>query len=437
MPPLPSPRAPAALLLCLPLFLAACGEDGASKGADGAGDDAADPTTPPEFYADVAPMLAENCLRCHTEGGQGPGDFSDPAVVDALAEVMLAAIDDGRMPPPVADPSCRDYIGSEHLTLKPGARDAFAAWVNSARLVGAAPDSPMQAPVAPELTGADMELLIPSAYTPVYADTVNPGNEYRCFVLDTGHTEDFFITAMHPLVDAAEILHHSVLFSMPKDELDARWLDPQGVDCINDFGNVDGMISAWAPGMLPIEFEDGAGIRVQGDRVLVLQLHYYASATGVTDRSGYAMRTAPSVTRELRMAPFGAYGFRIPAGEPNYSHLETISWGDGYPPIRVWGSFPHMHVLGTGYRMWVEREDGTEDCLLEGNERYDFHNQLTYMFNEAPVVRPGDRVHFECTWDNSAENPNQLFDPPQDIGYGERTDQEMCYAFTLVSVGEF
>jgi hypothetical protein len=87
--------------------------------------------------------------------------------------------------------------------------------------------------------------------------------------------------------------------------------------------------------------------------------------------------------------------------------------------------------------MWVEREDGTEDCLLEGTERYDFHNQLTYMFNEAPVVRPGDRVHFECTWDNSAENPNQLFDPPQDIGYGERTDQEMCYAFTLVSVGEF
>jgi hypothetical protein len=437
MPPLPPTRAAAALLLCLPLLLVACGEDGASKGADGAGDDAAGPTAPPEFYADVAPMLAENCLRCHTEGGQGPGDFSDPAVVDALAEVMLAAIDDGRMPPPVADPSCRDYIGSEHLTLKPGARDAFAAWVNSARLVGAAPDSPMQAPVAPELTGADMELLIPSAYTPVYADTVNPGNEYRCFVLDTGHTEDFFITAMHPLVDAAEILHHSVLFSMPKDELDERWLDPQGVDCINDFGNVDGMISAWAPGMLPIEFEDGAGIRVQGDRVLVLQLHYYASATGVTDRSGYAMRTAPSVTRELRMAPFGAYGFRIPAGEPNHSHLETISWGGGYPPIRVWGSFPHMHVLGTGYRMWVEREDGTEDCLLEGTERYDFHNQLTYMFNEAPVVRPGDRVHFECTWDNSAENPNQLFDPPQDIGYGERTDQEMCYAFTLVSVGEF
>lgn len=430
---------PRALPILLPLaLLAACGGDDAGKGTagqDGAGGTEAE--SPPEFYADVAPMLAESCLRCHTEGGQGPGDFSDPAVVDALAEVMLAAIDDGRMPPPVADPTCRDYIGSEHLALKPGARDQFAAWVNSERLIGAAPDEPLQAPVAPELTDADMELLIPAAYTPTYGDAANPGNEYRCFVLDTGHTEDFFITALHPLVDAAQILHHAVLFTVPRAELEPSWLAPEGVDCINDMGATDGMISAWAPGMLPVEFEGGAGIRIDSDAVLVLQLHYYASATGVADRSGYALRTAPSVSRELIMAPFGAYRFNIPAGEPSYSYTESIAWGGGYPPIRVWGSFPHMHVLGSGYRLWVEREDGTEDCLLEGTDRYDFHNQLTYMFSEAPVVRPGDTVHFECTWDNSAENPNQLFDPPQDIGYGERTDQEMCYAFTLVSVGEF
>ena len=426
---------PIALLCCAVLI--ACGSDAQKQdGGDGAGTGDGQTPVPPEFYADVAPMLAENCLRCHTEGGQGPGDFSDPAVVDALAEVMLDAIDGGRMPPPVADPTCRDYIGSEHLTLRPGARDTFAAWIEGGRRVGAAPDAPMHAPVSPTLTDADMELLIPQAYTPAYADTANPGNEYRCFVLETGHTEDFFITALHPLVDAAEILHHAVLFTVPRSVLDPSWFAPDGVNCINDMGATDGMVSAWAPGMLPVEFEDGAGLRIDSDAVLVLQLHYYASAPGVSDRSGYALRTAPSVSRELLMAPLGAFDFRIPAGEANHSHVESIRWGSSYPPVRVWGSFPHMHVLGTGYRVWIEREDGTEDCVLEGTDRYSFHNQLTYMFRETPVVRPGDTVRFECTWDNSAANPNQFFDPPQDIGYGERTDQEMCFAFTLVSVGE-
>ena len=47
----------------------------------------------------------------------------------------------------------------------------------------------------------------------------------------------------------------------------------------------------------------------------------------------------------------------------------------------------------------------------------------------------GDEIYFECTWDNSTGNPNAFYETPQDIGFGERTDEEMCYAFTLLSIG--
>ena len=47
----------------------------------------------------------------------------------------------------------------------------------------------------------------------------------------------------------------------------------------------------------------------------------------------------------------------------------------------------------------------------------------------------GDEIYFECTWDNSSNNPNAYYDTPQNVGYGERTDEEMCYAFTLISIG--
>ena len=99
---------------------------------------------------------------------------------------------------------------------------------------------------------------------------------------------------------------------------------------------------------------------------------------------------------------------------------------------KIYGTFPHMHVLGTGYRIGRER-DGAVDCLAE-SDAYDFNNQLTYMFEDPVVVTGGDTLSLECTWDNSAGNPNRIHDPPVDVTYGERTDQEMCFAFTLVSL---
>jgi hypothetical protein len=55
------------------------------------------------------------------------------------------------------------------------------------------------------------------------------------------------------------------------------------------------------------------------------------------------------------------------------------------------------------------------------------------MLDPPLHIAPGERIHYSCSWDNSAENPDQFFDPPRDIRYGERTDEEMCFGFTLVS----
>ena len=82
--------------------------------------------------------------------------------------------------------------------------------------------------------------------------------------------------------------------------------------------------------------------------------------------------------------------------------------------------------------MWVEKPDGEEECAVSA-ENYDFYNQLTYLFNEPLVIEPGDTVHWSCTWNNSTSNPDQIYDPPQDIRYGERTDEEMCFMFSVFS----
>ena len=54
--------------------------------------------------------------------------------------------------------------------------------------------------------------------------------------------------------------------------------------------------------------------------------------------------------------------------------------------------------------------------------------------HQDPVdIDANERVNMACTWNNSTSNPDLIINPPQDIGWGERTDQEMCYGFALVS----
>ena len=54
-----------------------------------------------------------------------------------------------------------------------------------------------------------------------------------------------------------------------------------------------------------------------------------------------------------------------------------------------------MHVLGTGYRGWIDRYEGEEDCIVE-SQQYDFGNQLTYVLNEPVTVTGGDTVNFSA-----------------------------------------
>ena len=90
-----------------------------------------------------------------------------------------------------------------------------------------------------------------------------------------------------------------------------------------------------------------------------------------------------------------------------------------------------MHVLGSGYRMTATVE-GEDVCIVE-SDKYDFDNQLMYQFKESVPFNAFETLKMECTWNNSPSNPELIHDPPIEIGYGERTDEEMCFSFILAA----
>ena len=241
------------------------------------------------------------------------------------------------------------------------------------------------------------------------------------------------------------LVHHIVIFKQEVSDsgpfAPGNYDPALGVNCIDNMRGLSaGMLAGWAPGMVPVELPSGTGLKVEPNEQLIIQMHYYLpgpEALGRADRSGYAFRTAESVERELYMFPLGETGrnaFTIPAGDPKFTHTSTLELPSFITDeITIYTTFPHMHVLGTGYKGWITRErwDGG---LYRREPAVRFGNQLTYVLNDPVKVKGGETVNFFCTWDNSADNPNNFYDPPQDIRYGERTDEEMCFAFTVMEV---
>jgi len=383
----------------------------------------------PTWHANVQPLLSTNCTRCHTEGGLGPGNFTDLNTVKALAPALLSAMEAGEMPPPASDPSCQDYEGSDHLNLSGDALDIFSAWVAADMPEGDRVTAPPPIQIKDQLDNPDAVVMMEAPYTPTFTDTENPGNEYRCFALDAGDLAGRSINAMAPILGNNQMVHHIVLFSLPTASLTDEMRDPRGWNCIDNAGvdSVNGMISAWAPGMLPIEFPEGTGLAVDEDQSIVIQMHYFyngAEDVPESDQSGYAFHLAPEAEPVVPvfMAPIGDFSFVIPPGAPAYSSTDEFT--NSYVPLKVLGIFPHMHELGSWFNARVIHTDGTETCLVDG--AYSFDNQMTYQFKDAVPLNTGDSVEFTCTWDNS--------DGTEEVRWGERTNEEMCFFFSFVTL---
>jgi hypothetical protein len=305
------------------------------------------------WHEHVSPMMQQHCTRCHAEGGQGLGDFTDLEQVRAFSDRIAARTAEGTMPPPAADPECRDYVGSEHLFLPADSKEMFERWIELGTPEGLEKHAPVVEGIAEALTEADLTLMMPADYTPRFEDARNPGNEYRCFVLDHGREDTFFVTGFHPVVGEPALVHHIVLSVMDAADVPGDYDPAVGVDCIDghggEVGQLDGMITGWAPGMEPVELDGSRGIRVGAHQRLVLQMHYYDAGTGgpaLSDRSGYSLRTAPEVGTVLRMVPLGIFDFRIPAGDPAATASSTFTIPAGLSGLGDQRGLGHVHRGG-------------------------------------------------------------------------------------------
>ncbi|MEQ1565645.1 MAG: hypothetical protein ABMA64_08410 [Myxococcota bacterium] len=424
----------------------------------GCGEPEATPGGAPTYYQDVAPVLARRCGACHVDGGGAPFSVQDYPTAAAWAEVMVDAVESGRMPPYFAEETdeCEMRVGlRDDPRMTEDEEALLAAWAAAGAPEGD-PDAAAPAPVRPidHLDAPDVTLTMTEPF-----EVSGDRDIYQCLRLALPPMDgDRWITGLEVLPDNDKVVHHVLVWNDPTDQSAVLGGGDDSYACSGFPGVWPTEIAGiWTPGADPTRAPLGAGTLVHPGASLVLNIHYHPTGTTTeTDRTQVAIEwtdTAPgqSATWFLVDLPFGAQTepgphdrsdsaeFRIPAGEP--SHRETVALtipdliGLDLP---IFAITPHMHYLGSEMLVTLDHPDGSSDCLIHTPQyRFDYQTMYTYDAQQADLhtARVGDTVRVRCTYDNSADS-RFMSDylaasggaAPQDVYWGEQTEDEMCMA---------
>lgn len=423
--------------LALALVLALAGCDGSTDGPlrpdsgmmslPDSGGDVSETT----YHGDLRPILAANCMTCHEEGGVAPFALETYEQAVEVAERMEEVTRDRIMPPFLADNSGECNTWSNHRGLTDDEIAVFEQWVLDGKLEGDPTTPDPERAVLPELPSVDLTLEMPT-----YAIDASEDDDYRCFVVETGLTEDQYVTGYDVHPGNVQRVHHVIVYNptgadamRAAEELDARdGVVGDGYPCFGGPRVEAPPMVLWAPGAGATAYPRGTGVLVEAGIKQIIQVHYnnLVEEAPTEDRTTIDLTLRASANRAY-IAPLFDFDLNLPPRMEEVVESNTINFSSiGLPVnVRVWGAFPHMHTLGRSLSVQIHRGDGADQCLIEV-PRWDFNWQLAYWLDEPIEVSPSDSATITCTY-NTMERDEM-------VNWGDGTQDEMCLNFVYVTL---
>jgi hypothetical protein len=382
----------------------------------------------PTYYADILPILQQNCQECHRPGEAAPMAFLTYEQTRPWAKAIKQSVGVKRMPPWFADPSAGKFHNERRLTAEQIA--TISQWADG----GAPAGDPEKAPPAITFVegwgigNPDVVFEMPRAVEVPASGTI----EYTYMIVPTGFTEDKWIERAEVRPGNRAVTHHVIAFLRPKG---SKWFADQepGVPFIPKKGGGEGggaeLLVGYAPGLQPVLLEPGQAKLLKAGTDIVLQLHYTANGKETSDQSriGLVFSKEPPTKRVMTMAAMNTK-FVIPPEADNYEVRSQITLHHDTELISM---MPHMHLRGKAFEYRAVYPTGETEVLLRV-PKYNFNWQLWYAWAGEKVLPKGTRIECTALFDNSANNPDNP-DPKAEVKWGDQSWEEMMIGWFEVA----
>ena len=395
----------------------------------------AQPTT---YYQHIAPIIYDNCTRCHRIGQIGPFPFTNYNEVAAYAHSINHAVAIGEMPPWPPDPSYSQFLDQRMLSVNE--KQTISDWVAG----GLPPGNPANEPAIPNfemnenLGPPDLEITMLDSFVHLGDNT----DRYMVFAVPSGITQQKVLRGIEFVPGNNRIVHHAVISS----DTTARALYYDSLYTVEygypSFGGVGFSVSGqgiqrWAPGQRARLFPENMGKILEANSYILFHIHYGPYHITESDRSSVRFYFYQEEEPDFR--PIKAKTIRGPhlLNPPLEIAANEIKTFEAELPITkditILSVYPHMHFLGKSWEVHAVNTEGFIKPLIKIDD-WDFHWQLQYDFR-VPVVLPEGSIIFatavyDNTWGN-VDNPNF---PPQDVAAGyHSTDEMFWFSISFVS----
>ena len=368
----------------------------------------------------IAPMLNDNCVSCHREGGIGPWAMSDYNMVRGFSLMIREVVRTQRMPPWHADPHVGEF--SNDRSLSDDEIRTLVHWVEAG---------------APRGEGADL-LAENSQSWPIWAmgepdviidippeDVPASGVvDYKYKMVTNPLDKDVWVKAAEIIPGDRSVLHH-VITSFGE-------LETEGRRAGRLKRGTGGGLGGYVPGAEGKPFPKDTGILLPAGATIEFQMHYTPAGLATTDasRMGLYLYEEPPEHKLDSMVLLNPR-ILIPAGAPNHSEVMVRTFDQD---VLVYSLLPHAHYRGKASEFVAHLPDGTQETLLSV-PRYDFNWQTNYDLKEPRFLPAGTKIVHRTWWDNSARNPANP-DATRDVPWGQQSWDEMLFGSVRYRVVE-
>jgi hypothetical protein len=399
------------------------------------------------YASQIAPVLREKCLSCHSAEGHYKPYFDSHAAIKGWASMIRETVLTERMPPFSADPLYGKYKNDP--TLTPEEKGRLFAWIDAG-----APIDGKKDPLA-TLPPVAVKRSLPPKIWEVGMDkpqNIGPQGtvEYQFFQVGGPAPYDMWVTALHTKSSNPSQLHHESLMISAKPLADYE----RQVEGVRDaelvkkhpdgdvpFWTMDvikknelnrdkryARFSAWAAGKKqPHFFPKGTGAFIPKGYYLLLEVHYVGNGKQDTEQTRIELfgQRKQGELLPLRTMQVATNNIEIPAGRRRYiTHTKPSLLEED---IRVVGFLSHMHMRGRAIRLMEINEDGVSRVLVSiPNFDFNWQSGATLLLDKPMLLKKGSRLEAVCEYDNSPLNPLNP-DASKDIRHGQTLDRaEMC-----------